>query len=155
MYSNRRARGDDVKDAADPLTPPGVILQALSGSTPDAGRVRRGPCYDEARAWAQEIAERVVEALPDRATTQRSKVRRGRRVYVDVMQSAKGRHAVPPYVLRAVPRATLSTPLNWNELTSSLDPAQFTLKTIFRRLARQKRDPLVDLMGPVARMRRA
>jgi bifunctional non-homologous end joining protein LigD len=111
--------------------------------------------YDEARAWAGEIAERVVEALPDQATTQRSKVRRGRRVYVDVMQNAKGRHAVPPYVLRAVPQATVSTPLNWNELTSELDPAQFTLKTIFRRLARQKRDPMADLSRPVARMGRA
>src|SRR5262249_39638224 len=73
--------------------------------------------YDEARAWALPLAGRVVETLPDVATTERSKARRGRRVYVDVMQNAKGRHAVPPYVLRAVPGAPVSTPLNWTELT--------------------------------------
>src|SRR5262249_15356717 len=67
--------------------------------------------YDEARAWAQDIAGRVVEALPERATVERGKARRGRRVYVDVMQNAKGRHVVPPYVLRAVPGAPVSTPL--------------------------------------------
>jgi bifunctional non-homologous end joining protein LigD len=111
--------------------------------------------YDEARAWAEEIAGRVVEALPNAATVERSKARRGRRVYVDVMQNAKGRHAVPPYVLRAVPQATVSTPLNWNELTPTLDPAQFTLKTIFRRLARQKRDPMDDLIRQAASMERA
>jgi bifunctional non-homologous end joining protein LigD len=105
--------------------------------------------YDEARAWAQEIAEGVVEELPDTATTERSKSRRGRRVYVDVMQNARGRHAVPPYVLRAVPRASVSTPLKWAELTSTLDPAQFTLQTIFRRLARQKRDPMAPLLRTI------
>ena len=35
-------------------------------------------------------------ALPDHATTERSKAKRGTRVYVDVMQNAKGHHAVPP-----------------------------------------------------------
>jgi bifunctional non-homologous end joining protein LigD len=67
-------------------------------------------------------------------------------VYVDVMQNAKGRHAVPPYVLRAVPAATVSTPLRWQEVTPELDPSQFTLKSIFRRLAHQKRDPMAELV---------
>jgi bifunctional non-homologous end joining protein LigD len=98
--------------------------------------------YDEARAWAQGVAGRVVQALPAQATTERSKGKRGRRVYVDVMQNVKGRRAVPPYVLRAVPGASVSTPLRWSELTDELDPPRFNLKTIFRRLARQKRDPM-------------
>ena len=102
--------------------------------------------YDEARAWALRTAERVVEALPGQATTERSKAKRGSRVYVDVMQNARGRHAVPPYVLRAVPGATVSTPLRWSEVTPKLDPAQFSLKTIFRRLARLKRDPMAGLI---------
>jgi bifunctional non-homologous end joining protein LigD len=52
---------------------------------------------------------------------------------------------VPPYVLRPTPAATVSTPLAWDELTADLDPAAFTLQTIFRRLQRQKRDPLAAL----------
>jgi bifunctional non-homologous end joining protein LigD len=102
--------------------------------------------YDEARAWALGVAERVVAALPTQATVERSKAKRNRRVYVDVMQNARGHHAVPPYVLRAVPGASVSTPLNWRELTPHLDPAQFNLKTIFRRLARLKRDPMAALV---------
>lgn len=92
------------------------------------------------------MAERVVAALPDQATVERSKAKRGRRVYIDVMQNAKGLHAVPPYVLRPVPGAPVSTPLRWSELTPDLDPAQFNLKTIFRRLARQKREPMAGLL---------
>ncbi|HEY2157851.1 MAG TPA: non-homologous end-joining DNA ligase, partial [Isosphaeraceae bacterium] len=104
--------------------------------------------YDEARAWALEVAERVVAEMPSRATVERSKAKRGRRVYVDVMQNARGHHAVPPYVIRAVPAASVSTPLNWKELTPDLDPAAFTPKTIFRRLARQTRDPMAGLVKP-------
>jgi bifunctional non-homologous end joining protein LigD len=103
--------------------------------------------YDESRAWALELAERVVEGLPEVATVERSKAKRGARVYVDVMQNAKGRHAVPPYVLRAVPGAPVSTPLDWREVTAELDPRAFNLKTIFGRLARKKRDPLAGLTG--------
>jgi bifunctional non-homologous end joining protein LigD len=110
--------------------------------------------YDEARAWALGIAERVVEALPEQATVERSKAKRNRRVYVDIMQNARGHHAVPPYVLRAVPGAPVSTPLSWRELTPQLEPAQFNLKTIFRRLARQRRDPMAALVRATERTRR-
>src|SRR5438876_2823514 len=95
-------------------------------------RWERDGGYDAARAWALGIAERVVEALPERATVERGKAKRHGRVYVDVMQNAKGRHAVAPYVLRAVPGAPVSTPLDWRELTPDLDPKAFNLKTIFR-----------------------
>jgi bifunctional non-homologous end joining protein LigD len=107
--------------------------------------------YDEARAWAEGIARRVVETMPERATLERRKAKRDRRVYVDVMQNARGHHAVPPYVLRAVPGAPVSTPLEWRELTANLDPKQFNLKTIFRRLARRKRDPMAGLVRSFAR----
>jgi bifunctional non-homologous end joining protein LigD len=102
--------------------------------------------YDEARAWAFDMAQRVVTALPDQATTERSKAKRGKRVYVDIMQNAKGHHAVPPYVLRAIPGAPVSTPLRWQELTSHLDPKAYNLKTVFRRLAQQQDDPMAELL---------
>jgi bifunctional non-homologous end joining protein LigD len=102
--------------------------------------------YDEARSWALAMAQRVVDTLPDRATVERSKARRGKRVYIDVMQNAKGHHAVPPYVLRALPGAPVSTPLRWQELTPHLDPRGFNLKTIVQRLARQRHDPMDGLL---------
>jgi bifunctional non-homologous end joining protein LigD len=103
--------------------------------------------FDAARAWAGEIAGRVAGALPERATVEIRKNKRGGRVYVDVLQNARGHHAVPPYVVRAVPGATVSTPLRWQEVNDALDPAELNLRTVFRRLSRQKRDPLGALVG--------
>ncbi len=104
--------------------------------------------FDAARAWAAGVAARVAGALPDRATVEVRKAKRGRRVYIDVLQNARGHHAVPPYVLRAVPGAPVSTPLSWRELIDDLDPLRFNLRTVPARLARQKRDPLAALTRP-------
>jgi bifunctional non-homologous end joining protein LigD len=66
-----------------------------------------------------------------------------------VLQNARGHHAVPPYVLRAVPGAPVSAPLCWQELRPHLDPKAYNLKTVFRRLARQKHDPMARLLESV------
>jgi bifunctional non-homologous end joining protein LigD len=102
--------------------------------------------FDSAREWAAGIAGCVADALPRVTTTDIRKAKRGGRVYVDVMQNARGHHAVPPYVLRAVSGAPASTPLHWREVTPDLDPARFNLRTVPARIARQKRDPMAPLL---------
>ncbi len=102
--------------------------------------------YDEARGWAAGVAARVAGRLPDRATTEMRKAKRGRRVYIDVMQNARGHHAVPPYVIRAVPGAPVSMPWRWADLRPDLDPRQFNLRTVPALLARRRPDPLVPLL---------
>jgi bifunctional non-homologous end joining protein LigD len=103
--------------------------------------------YGAARGWAEDIAHRAAAALPAIATTERMIAKRGQRVYVDAMQNAKGKHAVPPYVLRATPQATVSMPLDWKELTPRLSPGQFDLRTALRRIENQRKDPLAALTG--------
>jgi bifunctional non-homologous end joining protein LigD len=103
--------------------------------------------FEKARGYAETIANRVAGELPKIATTQRSISARGARVYVDAMQNTKGKHAVPPYVLRATETATASMPLKWSELTPKLSPKQFDLKTAMKRIARMKSDPLKVLTG--------
>jgi len=103
--------------------------------------------YDAAREWAMRVATDLVEQLPDLATTERLKSAREGRVYVDVIQNARGHHAVPPYVIRAVPHATVSTPLEWDELTARLNPGKFTMKVALERVRKQKHDPLAELLA--------
>jgi bifunctional non-homologous end joining protein LigD len=103
--------------------------------------------YDEARAWALEVASRVADAMPGTATTEIRKAKRDGRVYIDVLQNARGHHAVPPYVLRPVAGAPVSTPLRWAELRPDLDPKRFNISTVSARLARQKQDPAKPLLA--------
>jgi bifunctional non-homologous end joining protein LigD len=105
--------------------------------------------FDEAREWAHSVAERVAAELPDLATVEIRKAKRGQRVYVDMLQNARGHHAVPPYVVRPVAGAPVSMPLAWDELTARLKPSQFTIKTAIRRLARQKSDPMEALLKSI------
>jgi bifunctional non-homologous end joining protein LigD len=102
--------------------------------------------FPAAREWATSVANEVAGQLRDMATTERSKTKRGNRVYVDVMQNDRGKHAVPPYVVRATPLATVSTPLQWDELTPALDPRKFDLLTAAKRFAKQKKDPMLPLV---------
>jgi bifunctional non-homologous end joining protein LigD len=103
--------------------------------------------YDAARDWAMSIAEQIVKAMPKIATTERYKDQRGKRVYIDVIQNALGHHAVPPYVIRAVPEATVSTPLLWKEVTAKLNPKKFDTKTVLARMKKQKTDPMAPLVA--------
>jgi bifunctional non-homologous end joining protein LigD len=89
--------------------------------------------YDAARAWALELAGEVVDRLPEIATLERRIKDRGGRLYLDVVQNARGHHVVPPYVARAVPGATISTPLEWRELNARLNPRRFDLKSAVKR----------------------
>jgi bifunctional non-homologous end joining protein LigD len=84
--------------------------------------------------------------MPNQVTVERRKANRGKRVYLDTLQNARGHHAVPPYVLRAVPGALVSTPLEWRELTPALEPHKYNLKTIFQRLEKKKADPFATLL---------
>jgi bifunctional non-homologous end joining protein LigD len=106
---------------------------------------RQSGGYDEARAWAIELAERVVRRLPAVATLERRIDARGGRLYLDVMQNVMGHHVVPPYVVRAVPGATVSTPLHWRELTGRLTPARFDVGSAPKRF-KGKPDPMEGLL---------
>jgi bifunctional non-homologous end joining protein LigD len=56
------------------------------------------------------------------------------KIYLDYARNSIGQTIAAPYSLRAFPRATVSTPLEWRELTKSVRAQRYTLRTIFRRL---------------------
>jgi bifunctional non-homologous end joining protein LigD len=91
--------------------------------------------FEEAALVAERIAERVVEAHPDRATVERSiKARPPHTIYVDAQQNAEGKSVVAAYSLRERPRATASAPLEWKELRATLRLEQFTIETMPARV---------------------
>jgi bifunctional non-homologous end joining protein LigD len=56
-------------------------------------------------------------------------------VYLDVMRNASAQTIVPPFSVRWRPRAPVSMPLEWDEVSPRLDPAIFNIKTAERRMA--------------------
>jgi bifunctional non-homologous end joining protein LigD len=102
--------------------------------------------FDTARALADLLGRLLVERYPDIATMDRMVSRRGERVYVDTGQTGTSRAIVAPYSVRAVPGATVSTPLSWDEVTPDLDPRAFTIKTVPVRIAKRG-DLLKGLLG--------
>ncbi|MFN2635549.1 MAG: DNA ligase D [Gemmatimonadaceae bacterium] len=83
---------------------------------------------DAATLVAQLIATKVAEGHPKETTIERFvKARGAAMVYVDFLQNIKGKTVAGPYCVRAKPGATVSTPLDWRELTDDLDPRDFHL----------------------------
>jgi bifunctional non-homologous end joining protein LigD len=90
---------------------------------------------DEVRAAAGEIAERIAAENPETLTTFWRKDKREGKILVDVARNTYGQTIVAPYAVRRRPRAPISTPLAWDEVDPKLDPAEFNLRSIDRRLA--------------------
>ena len=71
---------------------------------------------------------------PDRyVTTVAKRVRRGR-IFIDYLRNNRNATAVAPYSARALPRASVSTPLAWSELSESLRADHFTVGNLRHRL---------------------
>ncbi len=100
--------------------------------------------YQQARDFAELIAGIANAKLPEITSVVRSPGKRRKKVYIDYLQNGKGKTMAAAYSLRPKPGAPVSTPLKWTEVKAGLDPAKFTIKTIFRRLQRTG-----DLWKPV------
>lgn len=88
-----------------------------------------GPSFEQARKFVQETGNSLKKET-DKVVTDRSKKDTPGRVYIDYVQNSHGRTMVCPYSLRATPKATVSTPLPWNEIEKGLDPESFNLFTV-------------------------
>jgi bifunctional non-homologous end joining protein LigD len=98
--------------------------------------VKPGYTYDHTRQFCEAVATHVASEHKDIATVERVVSRRRSRVYVDFGQNRKGQTVVPAYVVRPRPGAPVSTPLDWDELETDLDPVRFNITTMPARLAK-------------------
>jgi bifunctional non-homologous end joining protein LigD len=91
---------------------------------------------DAARLLAELVATQVATRHPAAATVTRAvRARAPGAVYVDFLQNVVGKTVAGVYAARATPTLTVSTPLRWDEVTPSLDPRAWTIRTLPPRLA--------------------
>ena len=96
--------------------------------------LRRGAVQDRVRAYAAAIAAEMAAQYPALVTVEQRKARRRAPVYLDVMRNGAGQTIVPPFSVRWRPRAPVSMPLDWDEVSPRLDPNVFTIRTAERRM---------------------
>jgi bifunctional non-homologous end joining protein LigD len=90
---------------------------------------------DGARMLAEIVATSVAQQYPKIATIERwVKSRPAGAIYVDFLQNIRGKTVAGVYSVRAEPRATVSTPLLWEEVNDTLSPDDFTMDTVVPRM---------------------
>jgi bifunctional non-homologous end joining protein LigD len=101
--------------------------------------IRVGPSAREVLEFAQQFLTRLAASHPKELTVEHSIAARGNRVYLDPFRNGEVQTVVSPYSVRRKPHAPVSTPLDWAEVKTSLDPASFNIGNFRARL--KKKDP--------------
>ncbi|MFN8074875.1 MAG: DNA polymerase domain-containing protein [Kineosporiaceae bacterium] len=106
-------------------------------------RIRPEWTFPEVRRAAIAFAREVERRSGGRVTTAWWKEQRGEQVFVDYNQNARDRTIASAYSVRRTPRATVSTPLTWDELVDA-HPHDLTIATVPALVARRG-DPMSAL----------
>jgi bifunctional non-homologous end joining protein LigD len=70
------------------------------------------------------------------------------KVFIDYVQNSHGKTMVSPYSLRAVPQATVSTPLEWKDIEKGLKPQELNIFSV----ARTEKNPWEGLFDDKQRL---
>jgi bifunctional non-homologous end joining protein LigD len=103
--------------------------------------------YQQVAHFAEQVAIATARKVPDIATVERRiSARKPGEVYVDSQQNARGKSAAAVYSVRAKPKATVSAPVTWEEVSNAFELTDFTIHTIPERV-RKKGDLWADMLG--------
>jgi bifunctional non-homologous end joining protein LigD len=90
--------------------------------------------WEEAKDFTRSIAEAMAKDAPARYVATMSKSARPGRIFVDYFRNGRGATAVAAYSTRAFPNATVSVPLQWEELSEQIRSDHFRVGTLVQRL---------------------
>ena len=106
-------------------------------------RLPKGSDYHMAIRLAKGVAEKVNQALPGITSVTRKPKDRVGKVYLDFLQNSYGQTVASAYSVRPQKIPTVSAPLYWSEVGPKLEPKNFTLDTMQKRI-RKLKDPWKD-----------
>ncbi len=90
--------------------------------------------FVQARRAVIAIGRELERRIPEQVTMSWWKEERGERIFIDFNQMARDRTIASAYSVRANPRATVSTPLRWEEV-DDVTPNDFDVTTMPARFA--------------------
>ncbi|HST26476.1 MAG TPA: DNA primase small subunit domain-containing protein, partial [Gaiellaceae bacterium] len=95
--------------------------------------IERRWTYADTREFAEIVARALVSTHRELVTTAWQKAKR-RGVLIDANQNGEGKTIASVYSVRPKEGAPVSTPLRWDEVGPSLDPAAFTMDAVLARI---------------------
>ncbi|HKZ93968.1 MAG TPA: non-homologous end-joining DNA ligase [Candidatus Bathyarchaeia archaeon] len=90
-----------------------------------------GYTFEQTRQFVHQIAKQLTKES-DIVVSEFARSKDPGTVFIDYRQNSHGRTMICPHSLRAVPQATVSTPLSWDSVKKRLKPAEFTLFTVVK-----------------------
>lgn len=100
--------------------------------------------FEQSGRFAEILSTLVHEQLPKTTSLERATKKREKKIYLDCLQNRKAQTIVAPYSVRPRPHALVSTPLSWKEVNLKLNPGQFDMFSVPKRL-----DKVGDLFSPI------
>jgi bifunctional non-homologous end joining protein LigD len=105
--------------------------------------------FAQTKPFAKAVAELLEQTEPELVVSTQTKARRAGKVLIDWSQNDSRKTTVCVYSLRAMPRPTVSTPVQWDEVRATLDGGDadtlaFTAEQVLARI-----DERGDLFAPV------
>ena len=102
--------------------------------------------FAQTKAFSKAVAELLAREEPGLVVARQTKSARAGKVLVDWGQNDVNKTTINVYSLRATPRATVSTPVTWDEVRAAKQPEDLTFEAadVLRRVDEQG-----DLFAPV------
>jgi bifunctional non-homologous end joining protein LigD len=94
--------------------------------------------WKTAKAFAQQVCQRMAADSPDLYLLNMSKQQRKGKIFLDYLRNDRMATAVAPLSPRARDGAPVSMPITWAQVRSDLDPMKYTLRTVPSLLRKTK-----------------
>ena len=91
--------------------------------------------HTDAREFVERVGRLVVRAYPEKATMAWPVADRAGKIFIDHNMNRSGANIASVYSVRPMPRAPVSTPLDWEELDTDLEPEDFRIDNVWDRFA--------------------
>jgi bifunctional non-homologous end joining protein LigD len=109
--------------------------------------------FEQTRTFVHKIGIELAKENP-LVVSEFKDTKKPGKVFADYLQNSQGRTMVIPYSLRPTIQATVSTPLEWLEITRGLKPEDYTLQTVPKRESNPWRD-IFEKKGTLPLMEKA
>ncbi|WP_261510023.1 DNA ligase D [Chryseobacterium paludis] len=103
--------------------------------------------FDQVKDFAHIVMKQVNEKLPKTTTLERNLQKRDdKKIYLDYLQNRTGQTLASAYSLRPKEGASVSMPLEWDEVKPGLKPTDFTIHNALERI-KEKGDLFKSVLG--------